>query len=145
KKKNGELLWAFGIVTPLYDPHGNQTGFSKILRDMTDRKKMEEALKEADRRKDQFLAMLSHELRNPLAPILSAVQLVGQEGDKSEDQRTARRVIERQVRHLKRLVDDLLEVSRISTGKIHLQKAQVCLNEIVEQAIERLRPEISRH
>lgn len=145
KRKNGELFWALGIVTPSHDAQGVHNGFSKILRDITDRKRMEEALKDADCRKDQFLAMLSHELRNPLAPILTAVQLIGEEDDEKEERRTARRVIERQVRHLQRLVDDLLEVSRISTGRIRLQKTVVSLNEVVERAVERLRTVIRRH
>lgn len=145
KRKDGELFWALGIVTPTHDLHGSHTGFSKILRDITDRKRMEEALRDADRRKNEFLAMLSHELRNPLAPILSAVQLIAQDANESEERQTAIRVIERQVRHLKRLVDDLLEVSRISTGRIHLQKAEVSLNEVVERAVERLRSVIHQH
>lgn len=145
KRKSGELFWALGIVTPTYDPAGTLSGFSKILRDITERKRMEESLKDADRRKDEFLAMLSHELRNPLAPILNAVHLIRQEGDESEELQTARSVIERQVRHLKRLVDDLLEVSRITTGKVRLQTGRVALNEVVERAVERIRPIIEQY
>ena len=66
-RKNGERFWALGILTPTQDAGGRHTGFSKILRDMTDRKRAEEALQQADRRKDEFLATLAHELRNPLA------------------------------------------------------------------------------
>jgi PAS domain S-box-containing protein len=145
KRKNGELFWALGIVTPAYDDQGNLTGFSKILRDITDRKRMEESLKAADRHKDEFLAILSHELRNPLAPILHAVQFLATRSDDNDEYRTANRVIERQVRHLKHLVDDLLEISRISTGRIHLQKSQVLLNEALERSVERLRPHIQEH
>lgn len=145
KHKSGELFWALGIVTPTYDLAGTLSGFSKILRDITERKRMEESLKDADRRKDEFLAMLSHELRNPLAPILNAVHLIRQEGDESEELQTARSVIERQVRHLKRLVDDLLEVSRITTGKVRLQTGRVALNEVVERAVERIRPIVEQY
>lgn len=145
KRKNGDLFWALGIVTPTHDPSGVRSGFSKILRDITERKRMEEALKDADRRKDEFLAMLSHELRNPLAPILNAVHLIRQEGDESEELQMARSVIERQVRHLKRLVDDLLEVSRITTGKVRLQTGRVALNEVVERAVERIRPIVEQY
>ncbi|MBX3448652.1 MAG: PAS domain S-box protein [Planctomycetaceae bacterium] len=145
KRKSGELFWALGIVTPTYDPAGTLSGFSKILRDITERKRMEESLKDADRRKDEFLAMLSHELRNPLAPILNAVHLIRQDGDESEELQTARSVIERQVRHLKRLVDDLLEVSRITTGKVRLQTGRVALNEVVERAVERIRPIVEQY
>src|SRR5690606_4358385 len=66
-RKGGERFWAFGIVTPMHDAEGKLTGYSKILRDTTERKRHEEELREADRRKDEFLAVLAHELRNPLA------------------------------------------------------------------------------
>src|SRR5207248_4632172 len=78
-------------------------------------------VQEADRRKNEFLAMLAHELRNPLAPIRSAVQIIGLVGPDLPDLRWARNVIERQVQHLVRLVDDLLDLSRITRGKIKLQ------------------------
>ena len=117
------------------------------IRDISERKRMErqiqkqaEALAETGRRKDEFLAMLSHELRNPLAPILNALQLIQQDGDESELQGEARAVIERQMRHLARLVDDLLEISRITTGRIHLQTERVNVNAVIERAVERVRP-----
>ncbi len=99
-----------------------------------------EELAELHRRKDEFLAMLSHELRNPLAPILSAVQLLGLRKDEDELQRHAHAVIERQVVQLTRLVDDLLEVSRITTGRVRLHRERVVVNDIVENAIETTRP-----
>jgi signal transduction histidine kinase/ActR/RegA family two-component response regulator len=100
----------------------------------------EEALREADRRKDEFLAMLAHEIRNPLAPIRTAVQLLRLK-ELSEAQRTnARDVIERQVEHLVRLIDDLLDVARITRGAITLQRAQVDVAEIVARAVETSRP-----
>jgi len=101
-------------------------------------------LAEADRRKDEFLAMLSHELRDPLAPMFNALQLIGQDGYENELQQEARGVIERQVRHLSRLTDDLLEVSRITTGIIGLHTKRVDVNGIVNGAMERLRPNIDR-
>jgi PAS domain S-box-containing protein len=110
------------------------------IRDITDRKRAEEALKKTDLRKDEFLAMLAHELRNPLAPILSAVQFLQMKGTDDPDVRWARDVVERQVQQLTRLVDDLLDVSRISRGKITLRLEPVDLAAVVAQAVEISRP-----
>jgi PAS domain S-box-containing protein len=117
------------------------------IRDITQRSRLEKQLQEqalalADlqRRKDEFLAMLSHELRNPLAPITNAVQLLRLHTNEDKLQLQARAIIERQVGQLTRLVDDLLEVSRITTGRIHLQQERVALNGIVECAVETVRP-----
>ena len=101
-------------------------------------------LSDADRRKDEFLAMLSHELRNPLAPILNAVQLLRLQRGESRLQQQARTIIERQLGQLVHLVDDLLEVSRISTGRIHLQREQLDMRAIVERGVETVRPLIEQ-
>ena len=153
--KSGERFWALGIVTPTYDAHGKHTGFSKILRDMTDRKRAQdtlqqqaEALREADRRKDEFLAMLAHELRNPLTPIRNALHIVQMRGqERRQAVRQAWAMIERQVETLVRLVDDLLDVSRISRGKINLKKEPVDVATLVARAVEGSRPliEARRH
>jgi PAS domain S-box-containing protein len=145
RKADGGTFWALGILTPTHDPQGNFSGYAKILRDMTERKQMELALRESHRYKDEFLAMLSHELRNPLAPILSALELIKESSDETPEHRTARTIIARQTRHLARLVDDLLEVSRVSTGKVSLQRAKVKLNDIVGDAIDQVRVELARH
>jgi signal transduction histidine kinase len=100
----------------------------------------EEALREADRRKDEFLAMLAHEIRNPLAPIRTAVQLLRLKELPEAQRANARDVIERQVEHLVRLIDDLLDVSRITRGAITLQRARVDLAEVVARAVETSRP-----
>jgi signal transduction histidine kinase/CheY-like chemotaxis protein len=105
----------------------------------------EDSLADLHRRKDEFLAMLSHELRNPLAPIANAVQLLRLQGNESPLQQQARSIIERQVNQLARLVDDLMEVSRITTGRVHLRNEQVVMNSIVERAVETARPLIDRH
>jgi PAS domain S-box-containing protein len=117
------------------------------IRDITARKKMEqelqrqaEALADAYRRKDEFLAMLSHELRNPLAPLLNAVHLLRLQKDENLIQQQAISMIERQVTNLKRLVDDLLEVSRIITGRIQMHIDQVDVRGVVEQSVESARP-----
>jgi signal transduction histidine kinase len=114
-----------------------------ISLDVTSRRQAEEALKEVNQRKDEFLAMLAHELRNPLAPIRNAAQLLSAHGGKPEIE-WARAVIERQTRHLVRLVDDLLDVSRMVRGQIALQSAPVMLADIVQSAVEASRPLIRR-
>jgi signal transduction histidine kinase len=103
--------------------------------DITERKRMEDALTEADRRKDEFLAMLAHELRNPLAPVRTGVQTLSRLA--TDDRlRPVVTMIERQLRHLVRLVDDLLDVTRIVRGRVVLQKERVALRTIVEEAVE---------
>jgi signal transduction histidine kinase/CheY-like chemotaxis protein len=106
--------------------------------------KLYHALQEADRRKDEFLAMLSHELRNPLAPILNAVQLLQLQKGENSVQQKARAIIERQVGQLTHLVDDLMEVSRTITGRIQLRQEQVTVSGIVERAVETARPLIDQ-
>ncbi len=122
------------------------------IRDITERSKLEkqmqeqaESLADLHRRKDEFLAMLSHELRNPLAPITNAVQLLGLQKHDDKLQHQARTIIERQVGQLTRLIDDLMEVSRINTGRIHLQLERVGLNGVVERGVETTRPLMDQH
>jgi two-component system CheB/CheR fusion protein len=118
-----------------------------IARDVTDYKRTEQALKEADRRKDEFLAVLAHELRNPLAPIRNALLLLQRgRGDATTVEQSCN-ILDRQVRQLVWLVDDLLDVSRISQGKIQLKLERVELAEVVQAALETSRPLIdgSRH
>ena len=123
------------------------------IRDITDRVRMQKEinrqaaeLADAYRRKDEFLAMISHELRNPLAPILNAVYILRLRGGENPLQREARGMIERQTAHLARIVDDLLEISRIATGRIHLRLTKVELNSIVNRAVAVSRPLIeARH
>lgn len=122
------------------------------IRDIAERRKLEKQmlsqaaeLSDLHRRKDEFLAMLSHELRSPLAPIANAVQLLGlPNGVESLVQRQARGIIERQVGQLQHLVDDLLEVSRITTGRVQLRQARVALRGIVDGAVETARPLIDQ-
>jgi signal transduction histidine kinase len=102
-------------------------------------KKIADTLKEIDRRKDEFLAMLAHELRNPLAPLLNAAHLV-QASNSPETLAAAGEIIERQVRHMARLIDDLLDVSRINSGKIQLRKERVILTDVVKRAVESVDP-----
>ncbi|MBV9620718.1 MAG: hybrid sensor histidine kinase/response regulator, partial [Gammaproteobacteria bacterium] len=104
--------------------------------EVSERARIEHALKEADRHKDEFLAMLAHELRNPLAPIHNAVQLMRALPDSGAQHVRLREMVERQLRHLTRLVDDLLDVSRITRGKVQLRRERVELAAIVERAVE---------
>ena len=115
------------------------------MQDITSRKQAEDSLQEADRRKDEFLATLAHELRNPLAPISNAIQILTLRGDDPKVVTQSREVMERQVHQMTRLVDDLMEVSRIGQGKISLQKAPVDLAEIIATAVETSRPLIESH
>ena len=140
-RKDGSRFWALGIVTPMHDAGGKLTGFSKILRDMTDRKRAEEALQEADRHKDEFLATLAHELRNPMAPIRNGLQLLRLTTE-PEAREQARAMMERQLGQMVRLVDDLLDISRISRNKLELRKARIELWAVVQSAVETARPQI---
>ncbi len=146
-RKGGEQFWALGIVTPTRDAAGQHTGFSKILRDMTDRKRLEEELhrrvqqlQEADRHKDEFLAMLGHELRNPLAPLRSLAEVLQRQRLDGPALERAHAMMARQVEHLTRLVDDLLDVSRLTRGKVELRKEVVDLAGVVDRAVEMASP-----
>ncbi len=141
--KDGRRIDVSLTISPIKDESGQVVGASKIARDITDRKRAEAALLEADRRKDEFLATLAHELRNPLAPILNSVAVLKAPGATEADQRELREVIERQVQHMSRLLDDLLDVNRITTGKFELRKNRVTLAAVVEAALETSRPLIN--
>jgi signal transduction histidine kinase len=104
--------------------------------DITERKRAEEALREADQRKDAFLAILAHELRNPLAPIRTGLELLRVGGDQPGAISRVRPILERQVAHMVRLIDDLLDVSRITSGKIQLQRQPTSLKELLNSAID---------
>ena len=130
----------FGPLDRWFEVSAYRTGPNQIATvffDITERKQAEEALQEADRRKDEFLATLAHELRNPLAPIRNALQVL-RAGKRRRDRpsSTSRAMMERQVGQMVRLVDDLLDVSRISRGKIGLRKERVELAAVVQQAVE---------
>jgi PAS domain S-box-containing protein len=138
-RKDGSRFWANVVITALYDPAGELRGFTKVTRDLTERRRVE-ALEEEGRQINEFLAMLGHELRNPLAPIRNAVAVMGAKDDCDPTTAWARQVIERQVRHLSRLVDDLLDVGRITSGKITLRREVVDFGAVVARALEASRP-----
>jgi signal transduction histidine kinase len=113
---------------------------SREAADFIERAKADEQLKEADRRKDEFLAILAHELRNPLAPIRYAISIAREAGSSEQQRRRAESVIDRQVAHMGRLLDDLLDVSRIARGTVQLRRQQVSLEAVVQAATEAARP-----
>jgi PAS domain S-box-containing protein len=146
-RKDGSRFFASGVTVALRDESGQPRGFATILRDLTDRKRLEETLRqraedlaEADRRKDEFLAMLAHELRNPLAPVRTALQILWLRCPPDPALRQVRDIMERQVRNLVRLVDDLLDMSRVSRGKMELRKERVDLASVIQLAVETALP-----
>jgi len=143
-RKDGTRFWANVVISAIRDPTNTLLGFSKVTRDLTERKRAEEeraallAAEQASRAKDEFMAMLGHELRNPLAPIVTALQLMKLRdgGKRSKEEQ----IIERQVNHMVRLVDDLLDVSRIARGNITLKREALDVHEIMAKAIETASP-----
>ena len=135
---DGQVVHLYGNAIPLRDPSGKPRGSIGAFVDVTRLKQAEAAMREADRRKDEFLALLSHELRNPLAPILTAAELMELRGDVSTPRE--REVIIRQSQHLVRLVDDLLDVSRVARGKVTLSRKRLELATVVAKAVEATAP-----
>jgi PAS domain S-box-containing protein len=138
--RNGESRPIDQTVAPIRDDRGNITGEVVVFRDVTARRAAELVREEGERRKDEFLAMLAHELRNPLAPIASALHVLSIVENDPAAALKARQIMQRQVNHLVRLVDDLLDVSRITRGKIGLQRERVDLAEIIQRAVETVQP-----
>jgi PAS domain S-box-containing protein len=142
-RKDRSLVWINLTVSLVRTPQGQPKYFISVVEDITEQKAVrdalresEERLREANRRKDEFLAMLGHELRNPLAPIRNAAHVLRLLSPADPNLRKARDIIERQVEHMTRLVDDLLDVSRITRGIVTLRKVRVELASVVCQAVE---------
>jgi len=144
---NGEVKWVREKAELEFDAAGSLLSGFGTTQDITELKSAEQALTEADKRKDEFLAMLGHELRNPLTPIRNAAHVLGHLETREPQVRWARETIERQVIHLTRLVDDLLDVSRIARGKVSLHQETLALADMVDQAVSMARPliEAKRH
>lgn len=137
------------IFVPVFGDNGEIEAIAGTTRDVTDRKRMEqelqtraEKLAEADRKKDEFIALLAHELRNPLAPVRNGLRILELAGDDPHTATQVRSMMERQLTHMVRLIDDLLDVSRMNRDKLHLQKRRVSLAEVINNALEVTRPAI---
>ena len=139
-RPDGSVIYVQNDVEPLFDRHGNVCGCVSVCVDMTARKEVEDVLRDADRRKDEFLATLSHELRNPLAPIRNALELMRRARHDSALTDQALSIMERQIQQLVRLTDDLLDVSRITRNKIELRHDWIDLRNVVRSAIEAVEP-----
>jgi PAS domain S-box-containing protein len=138
-RKDGTLFWANVVITAVYGANGDLLGYAKVTRDMTQRRRLEE-LERSSRMMNEFLAMLAHELRNPLAPMRNAITVMQLEPIASTALRDCRDIIDRQLTHVTRLVDDLLDVGRLATGKIKLRLQLHRIDEVVARSVETVRP-----
>src|SRR3569832_119032 len=145
--KDGEYRWFLSRAVPVRDEAGNVIRWFGTNTDVTEARRAQEALRESDQRKDQFLAVLAHELRNPLAPLANALHILRIKRSDPQLTQKLHEMMERQVGYMVRLVDDLMEVSRISRGKIELRKERLDLRAALQNAIETSRPLIdgARH
>ncbi len=134
-RKDGSTFWAHIIMAPMLDNSGALRGYAEVVRDLTDRKRIE-ALEKAERQTNEFLAMLAHELRNPLAPISNALSLLARKPTSDPAELWVREVLQRQTGQMCRLVDDLLDVSRISRAAVVLDKKPVDLRGIARNAAD---------
>lgn len=148
---DGRVLWASSLGRAEYDELGKPTRLVGIIHDITERKQLseevrarDEQLVEADRRKDEFLATLAHELRDPLAPITNAVEIIRLNCTPTPELQWVTDVIDRQLQHMTRLIDDLLDVSRIARNQLALRKERVQVSRVVQMAVDTARPMIER-
>src|SRR5882672_623053 len=134
-RKDGSTFWANVVVSPVFGPAGTLLGYAKVTRDLTDARRIE-SLEKAEKQTNEFLAMLAHELRNPLAPIRNALQLLAKMPTSDPAETWVREVLQRQTVQMSRLVDDLLDVSRITRSTMSLSKSRVDLRKIVRDALD---------
>jgi PAS domain S-box-containing protein len=140
-RKDGTRFWARVVVSSLHDPDGKLRGFAKVTQDLTQRRHSQ-ALESAARQTSDFIAVLSHELRNPLAPIRNAVTLLKDTPPGDPDYEVLRQAVDRQSLQLSRIVDDLLDISRISRGTFTVKQERIDLAEVLARALEAARPGI---
>jgi PAS domain S-box-containing protein len=138
-RKDGSRFWASVVITALFDASGRHRGFAKVTRDLTERRRAS-ILEDEGRRITTFLAMLGHELRNPLAPIANALAIIEHPNAGAGTLKRMTGIISRQLKQITRLVDDLLDVGRITSGKIHLEAKPVKLSEVIGEAVEAMKP-----
>jgi len=141
-RKNGEHFWARVVITALHDSKGRLAGFAKVTQDLTERRHLRD-LEKASQNVNEFLGMLAHELRNPLAPIRFAVNVMGKKHGVDPANEKMRQMIDRQSAHLAHIVEDLMDISRVSRGKLHIFRETVNLVDVVNQAIETATPLIA--
>ena len=144
RHENGREVWMLMSARPLYDDNRAFVGAVDLFTDITERRRAEQELREVDRRKDDFLAVLGHELRAPLAPILTAVKLLEIKGPGDPSLQKLRDTILRQTQYLSTLVEELLDVGRITAGKLRLEKQRLDLRDVIKQAVEVAMPVIDR-
>ncbi|MEO8276979.1 MAG: PAS domain S-box protein [Thermoanaerobaculia bacterium] len=143
-RKDGTLFWAKSAITALLDADHRLYGFAKVTQDLTQWRNAE-AMADTAQRMQEFIAMLAHELRNPLAPIRNAVALMGRKGLNDPDLESMRRIIDRQSLQLTRLLDELLDVNRIARGQFAIERELIDVREAITRAIESSRPLIDSH
>jgi signal transduction histidine kinase/CheY-like chemotaxis protein len=143
ERPDGRRVTVLAHANPLHDESGRLIGAVNVLVDISDRKRTETALRDADRRKSEFLATLGHELRNPLAPIRNSLQVMRLAAGDGPAVEQARAVMERQLGQMVRLIDDLLDLSRITEGRIELRRGRIDLAAAVQDAVETSRPLIA--
>ena len=139
-RKDGQTFWANVTIARLLGPDGSLRGYAKVTRDLSEQQRWAE-LEKSSRRMEEFLAMLAHELRNPLAPLRNAVEIMALHDELPPYMATVRQLVDRQTQHLTRLVDDLLDVARITTGKISLLKGWLDVREVIRASVESARPQ----
>ncbi|HEV2672177.1 MAG TPA: chemotaxis protein CheB [Gemmatimonadales bacterium] len=142
RRGDGEYRWMMAVALPQFSAAGTFTGYSGATFDISTLKQAEESLRTADQRKDEFIVMLAHELRNPLAPITNVVQMLKSADLDSNTLEWAHQVLERQLRNVSRMVNDLLDLSRVSHGKIQLRRERVELTDVITHSIDALRTTI---
>jgi PAS domain S-box-containing protein len=145
KTKDGNLIDISVTISPVLDEAGRVIGASKVARDFTLQKRVQRELKEADARKTEFLALLAHELRNPLGPIRHAVKILRARAPSPEELQWATSIIDRQTAHMTRLVEDLLDVSRITRGTVELRRERVDVATVLKSAVEASSALMERH
>lgn len=149
RRADGTFRWIESSAVPVFDkqaaPAASFRGLVGVSMDISDLVHAEQALRDADQRKDQFLATLAHELRNPLAPIRNAMQILRSKTAADSSARALQDIVERQTVQMARMVDDLLDVSRISRGRLELRRSRVSLQQVMQAAVETSRPLIERN
>ena len=141
-KKNGERFWARVVLTAVHDDEGHLRGFAKVTQDLTERRHAQN-LEKAANNVNEFIAMLAHELRNPLAPIKMAVEVMAKAPNDAQTCEAMRQTIDRQSAQLARIVDDMIDIARITRGSLVIEHAPVELGDVVRRAVETAAPAIA--